>query len=299
VLGLGLLAFLLLFGNEGGPTGASGAAEVPRSGPTLRELPPFSLSFAGPPPHPPSSPQGPLAATAEPAASPYRFIWPAEGRLVQGLWAGHPGGIDIAANVGEPIRAVRDGTVVFAGGDPCCVYGLFVIVEHDEGWSSLYAHLSETGVQLGDTVAQGQVIALSGATGKLDGPHLHFELRSAAGRVDPLAYLEPRRSWAPSPDDFYALASKAQSPPPTPTSTPVPDAQMDAGRAVMLALSWFSQRPDVAYDLDAADCSAAKSGPYWWVTCNGSLAGCSTAACLVQLTACVFEQPVLVAESCR
>ena len=78
-------------------------------------------------------------ATATPRPS---FIWPASGVISQPMWTGHPFGIDIALNTGTPIEAVRDGVVIFAGGDPCCSYGYYIVVEHDDGWTSLYAHQS-------------------------------------------------------------------------------------------------------------------------------------------------------------
>jgi murein DD-endopeptidase MepM/ murein hydrolase activator NlpD len=108
------------------------------------------------------------------------------------MTATHPYGIDIAVNTGELVHAVRDGRVIFAGGDACCSYGYYVILEHDDGWTSLYAHLSAFGVAWGDHVLQGEVIGLSGETGKARGAHLHFELRSWGAPVNPISYLGPR-----------------------------------------------------------------------------------------------------------
>ena len=76
---------------------------------------------------PPLSAFGPQANAPEapPAGqSQYAFIWPNDYYLVQGLWARHPLGIDLSSPEGDPVRAVRDGRVIFAGGDPCCNYGL-------------------------------------------------------------------------------------------------------------------------------------------------------------------------------
>ena len=107
------------------------------------------------------------------------------------MWAKHPSGIDIAVDSGTPIRAVRDGRVVSASGDPCCSYGLFVVVEHSDGWTSLYGHLSLIAVEEGEEVRQSQLIGLSGQSGYTSGAHLHFELRESGTPVDPLRYLAP------------------------------------------------------------------------------------------------------------
>ena len=140
------------------------------------------------------------SASATPTASPTPaatltprppFVWPGEAAISQPMAENHPYGIDIAVRL-EPIYAVRDGRVTFAGGDPCCSYGLFVVVEHDQGWTSLYAHLEAFAVGLGDHVIQGQRIGRSGETGKARGPHLHFELRSWGTPVDPVARLPAR-----------------------------------------------------------------------------------------------------------
>jgi hypothetical protein len=120
------------------------------------------------------------------------FIWPTTRREISG-WTFHdPGnpshiGLDIAARMWDPIVAIADGTVVFAewGGG----YGNLVIVEHDGGWSSYYAHLSEFAVKAGEKVRQGQLLGGAGTTGYSTGPHLHFEIRYYGRPVDPHVYL--------------------------------------------------------------------------------------------------------------
>jgi pyruvate/2-oxoglutarate dehydrogenase complex dihydrolipoamide acyltransferase (E2) component len=88
--------------------------------------------------------------------------------------------------------------VTFAGGDPCCQYGYHVIIEHGEGSSSLYGHLSQIYVSEGQYVSQGDVLGLGGATGEADGKHLHFELRLGGELVDPLRVLPSvqRSAWS-------------------------------------------------------------------------------------------------------
>ncbi len=119
------------------------------------------------------------------------FVWPAHGPISQGMHAKHPSGIDVAVNTGEPIYAVRDGRVQYAGGDPCCSYGYFMVLEHDQGWTSLYAHLSAFRAVAGQEVTQGQLIGLSGESGKARGAHLHFELRMGGVPVNPMEHLPP------------------------------------------------------------------------------------------------------------
>jgi murein DD-endopeptidase MepM/ murein hydrolase activator NlpD len=96
-------------------------------------------------------------------------------------------GIDIAAAQGTPIRAAASGTVTFAG--QMSGYGNVVIVSHDGGLQTRYAHQSAMSVTAGQTVAAGEVIGAVGATGEATGPHLHFEVRLNGVAVDPVPYL--------------------------------------------------------------------------------------------------------------
>jgi murein DD-endopeptidase MepM/ murein hydrolase activator NlpD len=96
-------------------------------------------------------------------------------------------GTDIAMPVGQEVPAARAGRVGFAGELPG--YGLTVVVNHDGGRATRYAHLSELTVGAGDAVVEGQVIARSGATGRATGPHLHFELLEDGKPVDPVGRL--------------------------------------------------------------------------------------------------------------
>jgi len=98
----------------------------------------------------------------------------------------HPG-IDLAVGSGTPVKAAAEGEVVFTG--PGAGYGLLVEVAHDGGLTSLYAHLSRIDVVVGERIETGGQVGLSGATGKVTGPHLHFELRLRGAAVDPLPAL--------------------------------------------------------------------------------------------------------------
>jgi murein DD-endopeptidase MepM/ murein hydrolase activator NlpD len=137
-------------------------------------------------------------ATGTPSATPRpsntRFAWPAQGPISSYFGPSHPLGIDIDGyqDPNQPIKAAAAGTVTFAGGNPCCSYGLYVIVEHDGGFTTLYAHLSSLGVTAGQKVSQGQTLGRMGRTGYATGNHLHFEVHIDGDVVDPLRYLPPR-----------------------------------------------------------------------------------------------------------
>jgi len=92
-------------------------------------------------------------------------------------------GVDIAVPVGAAIRAAGGGVVTEVGEDP--EYGLFVILDHPDDYSSLYGHASRLLVAEGDTIAAGEVLALAGSTGRSTGPHLHFEIRRGSRAIDP------------------------------------------------------------------------------------------------------------------
>jgi murein DD-endopeptidase MepM/ murein hydrolase activator NlpD len=102
----------------------------------------------------------------------------------------HPG-IDVAVPTGTPIRASAGGDVADAGRDP--EYGLFVLLRHPEGYETMYGHASRILVTGGVTVSAGQVIALSGSTGRSTAPHLHFEVRHNGQSIDPRSVI-PREA---------------------------------------------------------------------------------------------------------
>ena len=102
---------------------------------------------------------------------------------------GQPGfhyGLDLAADEGTPITAFADGTVRETGESG---YGLYVIVDHADGFATLYAHCSSISAKVGDTVTCGEQIAKVGQTGNATGPHLHLELWHNGAALDPADYL--------------------------------------------------------------------------------------------------------------
>jgi len=96
-------------------------------------------------------------------------------------------GIDIDCVTGDAIRASKSGSVVSAAYDGG--YGYHVVIDHGNGFASLYAHNSALSVSGGQNVSQGEVIASCGSTGQSTGDHLHFEIRSSGAPQDPLTYL--------------------------------------------------------------------------------------------------------------
>jgi murein DD-endopeptidase MepM/ murein hydrolase activator NlpD len=110
--------------------------------------------------------------------------WPVTGRITQEPHAGHMA-FDIAVPVGTPIKTTMDGKVVYAGWNNQG-YGNLVIVENG-GYRTYYAHLSSIPVSVGDQVAAGTVIGLSGNTGHSTGPHLHYEIRQNMVAINPSA----------------------------------------------------------------------------------------------------------------
>ena len=106
---------------------------------------------------------------------------------ITGKRKGH-GGMDLAVPTGTPIRAALPGTVTVskynAGG-----YGYYVMIDHGNGLATLYGHCSKLLAKVGQTVEAGDIIALSGSTGRSTGPHLHFEARVNGERTNPRAYL--------------------------------------------------------------------------------------------------------------
>lgn len=115
------------------------------------------------------------------------FIWPTSGQITQyPVW--YHMALDIASNQLPPIIAADSGTVSYSG----CItwgYGCHVIVDHGNGYQTLYAHFSSLSVSAGQSVSQGQQLGIMGSTGRSTGPHLHFEIRQGGGLLNPLGFL--------------------------------------------------------------------------------------------------------------
>ncbi len=117
------------------------------------------------------------------------FIWPAGGSLTQYYAWYHPG-IDIANRSAPGIAASDGGVVVVAGWPDGQGYGNRVVLDHGNGYRSMYAHLSNVYVSIGETVSRGQLIGQMGSTGRSTGTHLHLEIHYNGVPVNPLAILK-------------------------------------------------------------------------------------------------------------
>ena len=119
------------------------------------------------------------------------FAWPASSTVISG-YSFIPGiheAIDIGGAIGVGVKAADDGVVVYAGWNDWG-YGLTTVIDHGNGWQTLYAHLSQINVGCGQSLSQGQLLGLIGCSGNCTGSHLHFEMRHDTwGRVNPLSVL--------------------------------------------------------------------------------------------------------------
>jgi murein DD-endopeptidase MepM/ murein hydrolase activator NlpD len=126
------------------------------------------------------------------------LLWPVEGLLTSpfgerdhvmgGGGTKFHAGVDLSVPTGTPVQAAQDGIVLLAGVNGA--YGKVIKLEHAHGVTTLYAHNSRLLVHVGQHVKAGQVISLSGSTGRSTGPHVHFEVHKDGLPVDPLSYLE-------------------------------------------------------------------------------------------------------------
>lgn len=143
---------------------------------------------------PSRSPPQVAVLPAMPGGSP-QFAWPVEGRILSGFGP-KPGGryndgVNLKASAGSPVRAAADGVVAYAG-DAVAGFGNLILVKHADGWVSAYGHNSALLVARGAKVATGDIIARAGATGAVDEPQVHFELRRGRVANDPVKLLPGR-----------------------------------------------------------------------------------------------------------
>src|SRR5262249_40422711 len=138
----------------------------------------------------------PYAAQAARALAGLPSRWPVRATVSSEVgrrispWSGSPEfhrGIDIAARAGTRITAPSSGSVAFIGASP--EYGNTVVLDHGNGVRTLFGHLAEASVKVGQRVEPGQAIAVSGSTGHSTGPHLHYEVTLRGRPVNPRAYL--------------------------------------------------------------------------------------------------------------
>jgi murein DD-endopeptidase MepM/ murein hydrolase activator NlpD len=160
------------------PQGTAGVPLArPAAGAAVASLPPSASA--------PSVPRDPLPTPPVAAGA---FQWPIQGKILStfgpkanGL---HNDGINIAAEMGAPVKASQSGVVAYAGNE-LKGYGNLLLIRHDNGWVTAYAHNSKLLVSRGDTVMRGQTIAHAGNTGSVVTPQVHFEVRQGAKAIDP------------------------------------------------------------------------------------------------------------------
>ena len=154
----------------------------------------------GTPPPPPDAPRrrranaeaGVAPASSASGAARDSFLWPLEGQVISAFGTKPDGmyndGINIAAPVGSEVRAAQSGVVAYAGNE-LRGYGNLVLIRHDDGWMTAYAHNESLLVEKGDVVRRGQVISRSGKSGRVSRPQSHFEIRRHGEPQDPLRLL--------------------------------------------------------------------------------------------------------------
>jgi lipoprotein NlpD len=195
---------------ESRPLGADPAAApadgATKTGPKALRLPyseqnlallskgePAPAAAAKPAPQPVAT--APSTAPAAPATAVARdpdaieFIWPAKGKLLAGFSEPNNKGVDIAGSLGDPVIAAAAGRVMYTG-TGIRGYGKLIVIKHDNGFNSVYAHNREILVKEGQSVTRGQKIAELGDS-DASSPKLHFEIRKSGKPVDPMRYLPP------------------------------------------------------------------------------------------------------------
>ncbi len=129
---------------------------------------------------------------ALPDTSGGQWRWPVDAGIITSKfgarWGKQHRGMDIAADIGEPVIAMSDGEVVYSD-NKMRGYGNVVVIKHADNVTTLYAHNSKLIAKVGEKVSKGTLVALLGNTGRSTGPHVHFEIRQGKDAIDPLALL--------------------------------------------------------------------------------------------------------------
>jgi murein DD-endopeptidase MepM/ murein hydrolase activator NlpD len=154
------------------------------------DIVPLSDPASACPSMPVATPDETAAGNAAPprGTADLEFLWPVSGRIIQGYGRGGNDGINIAVPEGTAVKASEDGVVAYAGSE-LRGYGNLVLIRHPNGFVSAYGNNGSINVKRGETVKRGQTVALSGKSGNVSSPQLHFELRIGSKPVDPRSYL--------------------------------------------------------------------------------------------------------------
>jgi murein DD-endopeptidase MepM/ murein hydrolase activator NlpD len=127
------------------------------------------------------------SVSVKPAAANGKFRWPVSGTVITDF-ADSRSGINIAALEGTAVRAAEGGQVIYTG-SAVEDFGNLILIKHDNGYVTAYAHLKDITVAKGETIDRGDAIGSIGMTGGVSRPQLHFELRKGATPVDPMPLL--------------------------------------------------------------------------------------------------------------
>lgn len=180
------------------PNGGQPPASTTGNGATVTSAPPVGSPPVAGTPSPSATTQpgtSQTPAATPPAAGQGQFMWPIDGTVVSEYGPLSDGltndGINIAAARGTPIRAAQAGTVAYAGNE-LRGFGNLILIRHEGGWVTAYAHAEEISVQRGQQVEAGQTIGTVGDSGSVTSPQLHFEIRQGSEPVDPRSRLAPR-----------------------------------------------------------------------------------------------------------
>ncbi|MDF1791626.1 MAG: LysM peptidoglycan-binding domain-containing M23 family metallopeptidase [Thalassobaculaceae bacterium] len=176
----------------GGTQTAAAAPGIPTPEPRPGSAPPTVARTTAAPP--PSAGRTRTVSLTPPATTGRGFTWPVKGRVISGFGPRegglHNDGINILAPAGSEVRAAENGIVVYAGNE-LRGFGNLLLVKHEDGYTTAYAHADRLLVSRGDKVQRGQVIATVGQTGNVSQPQLHFEIRKGPRPVDPRKQLPP------------------------------------------------------------------------------------------------------------
>ena len=171
-------------------TASSSTASSPAPPPSAAPSPTLSPQVSGGPRPRPKPAFRPAPAVPQRDAG--GFVWPVEGRVLSSFGTKgsglHNDGLNIAAPMGAPVRAVDNGVVAYAGSQ-IRGFGNMLLIKHADGLITAYAHTDKLLVARGDVVSRGQVIARVGKSGDIDAPQLHFEVRRGSQAVDPRKFL--------------------------------------------------------------------------------------------------------------
>lgn len=169
------------------PFGAQAQKPAQSQPETVKKAPPQPTTLAKAKPR--------LSKTAIPKPPPRSgsgFSWPVEGKVISNFGPKkdglHNDGINIAVPRGTPVKAAQNGVVAYRGNE-LRGFGNMLLIKHDGGWITAYAHLDQLSVERGQKVRKGELIGKAGSTGSVSTPQLHFEVRKGMNPRDPKKYL--------------------------------------------------------------------------------------------------------------